>query len=225
MAKNPLMMLFGQSPFKPLQEHMRVVVRCASETPALFEALFEQDNAKIAQIRDTIFELENEADDIKNELRSHLPKTFFMPVDRRDILEILDLQDSIADTAQDIAGMLMVRQPQVIDAIREPVIALNTRCVEACGQMAAIMEELDELLETGFKGRESDLVMNMIDQLNGLETDTDEMASHLLTQMFAHEDEFDPVSIIIWHRLINWIGDLANYAERVGNRLRLLIAR
>ena len=33
----------------------------------------------------------------------------FLPVDRRDLLEILDLQDSIADTAQDIAGMMFVR--------------------------------------------------------------------------------------------------------------------
>ena len=225
MATNPLLKLFGQSPFKPLQEHMRVVVDCAAETPGLFEALFAGDKDKIRQIRDRIVKLENQADDIKNELRSHLPKTMFMPVDRRDVLDILDLQDSIADTAQDIAGMLMVRQPKVIEAIREPVNLLNVRCVEACRQMATIMEQLDELLETGFKGRESDLVMSMIDNLNNIETDTDEIASHLLSQMFAHEDEFDPVSIIIWHRLINWIGDLANYAERVGNRLRLLIAR
>lgn len=225
MATNPLLKLFGQSPFKPLQEHMRVVVSCATETPGLFEALFEGDKDKIKQIRDKIFQLENEADAIKNELRSHLPKTIFMPVDRRDILDILEMQDSIADTAQDMAGMLMVRQPKVIEPIREPLMSLIARCVDACRQMATIMEELDELLETGFKGRESEIVMKMIDDLNSIETDTDEMASHLLGEMFAHEDEFDPVSIIIWHRLINWIGDLANYSERVGNRLRLLIAR
>ena len=99
-----LLKLFGKSPFGPLQAHMRVVVRCAEEVPGLFDALCAGDEKKILEIRDEIFALENEADEIKNELRSHLPKTIFMPVDRRDILEILDLQDSIADTAQDIAG-------------------------------------------------------------------------------------------------------------------------
>lgn len=225
MATSPLLKLFGQSPFKPLQEHMRVAVRCAFETPGLFEALFEGDNAKIKEVRDRIFALENEADDIKNELHTHLPKTMFLPVDRRDILDILDMQDLIADTAQDIAGMLMVRQPTAVEAIREPLMALTKRCLEACQQMAEIMEELDVLLETGFKGRESEIVMNMIDKLNGIETDTDAKAIIVLDEMFAHEDEFDPVSIIIWHRLINWVGDFANHSERVGNRLRLLIAR
>jgi uncharacterized protein Yka (UPF0111/DUF47 family) len=61
--------------------------------------------------------------------------------------------------------------------------------------------------------------------LNRIETDTDEKAITVLNEMFAHEDEFDPVSIMVWHRLIRWVGDLANYSERVGNRLRLLMAR
>jgi len=222
---NPLLKLFGQTPFRPLQEHMRVVVRCADEVPGLFAALCEGDEKKIGEIRDEIFALENKADEIKNELRSHLPKTMFMPVDRRDILEILDLQDSIADTAQDIAGALMVRPPKVLESIRGPLIDLTSRCLDACHQMARIMEQLDELVETGFRGRDSEIVLAMIDELNRIETDTDHKAINLLTELFAHEGEIDPVSLMVWHRLIRWVGDLANYSEKVGNRLRLLIAR
>jgi predicted phosphate transport protein (TIGR00153 family) len=222
---NPLFKLFGQSPFKPLQEHMRVVMQCAAEVPGLFEALCAGEEAKIEEIRERIFALENQADEIKNELRSHLPRSFFMPVDRRDLLEILDLQDSIADTAQDIAGTLVLRRPKVLEPIREPLMVLTQRCLDACNQLARIMEELDELLETGFKGRESEMVVNMIDDLNKTETDTDQKAMDLLRELFAHEQEIDPVSLMIWHRLIRWVGDLANYSEKVGNRLRLLLAR
>ena len=222
---NPLLKLFGQSPIKPLQEHMRVVVRCAGEVPGLFEALCAGDDKKIREIRDEIFTLENDADEIKNRLRSHLPKSMFMPVDRGDVLEILDLQDSIADTAQDIAGMLMVRRPTVLDPIREPLLDLTQRCLDACNQMAKIMEELDELLETGFRGRESTKVVAMIDELNRIETETDQKAIDLLHKLFEHEADIDPVSLMVWHRLIRWIGDLANYSEKVGNRLRLLLAR
>ena len=55
--------------------------------------------------RDAIVRLEHEADEIKHEIRSHLPRRFFMAVERRDMLEILDAQDSIADVAQDIAEL------------------------------------------------------------------------------------------------------------------------
>lgn len=221
---NPLFKLFGQSPFKPLQEHMRVVVDCADKVPGLFDALCSGDENRIHEIRDAIFALENKADEIKNELRSHLPKTLFMPVDRRDVLEILDLQDSIADTAQDIAGAMIVRQPKVHESIRDPLMSLTSRCLDACHQMARIMEKLDELVETGFRGRDSEIVVAMIDELNRIETDTDHKAVDLLNALFTHEDEIDPVSLMIWHRLIRWVGDLADYAEKVGNRLRLLIA-
>lgn len=221
---SPLLKLFGQSPFRPLQKHMRVVVDCANEVPNLFDALFADDRAALEAVRERIFRLENQADDIKNELRSHLPKSMFMPVDRRDLLEILDLQDSIADTAQDIAGMLVARDMALPRAVHAPMIGLTKRCVDACNQLKRIVEELDELVETGFRGPEADKVMTMIDELNKIETDTDVLAIELMRVLFKHEDEIGPVTTIMWDRVIHWTGDLANYAERAGNRHRLLIA-
>ncbi len=224
-SSNPFLRLFGQSPFKPLQEHMRVVVLCANQVPSLFEALCADDREKLASIRDEIDRLESEADDIKNQLRSHLPRSMFLPVDRGDLLEILDLQDSIADTAEDIAGLLVVRPAPPIEILREPLLTLVGRCVAACDHLARIMEQMDELLETGFGGREAEDVMAMIDELNAIEGETDRLAMVFVQGLFTHEAESDPVSVVLWFRLTHWIGDLANYAEKVGNRLRLLIAR
>ena len=222
---NPLLKLFGQSPFKPLQQHMRVVVDCANLVPSMFEALAKGDDAGVNAVRQKIVETENAADSIKNQLRAHLPKSLFMPVDRRDLLEILDLQDSIADAAQDIAGTLYMRKMRVPEGMQEPLMALTRRCVDACNHLAKIVEELDELVETGFRGPESEIVLRMIDELNQIETDTDVKAMDLFRQLFAHETEMDPISVIIWMRLIHWISDLANFAERAGNRHRLLLAR
>jgi len=223
--KNPLMQLFGQSPFKPLQEHIRVVIDCANEVPNIFEAALDHDLPKVELIRGRINTLESEADDIKNELRAHLPKSLFLPVDRRDLLEILDLQDSIADTAQDIAGMMFVRHMTLPDEMREPLLELTTRCVDACNHLGKIMAEMDELVGTGFRGAEADKVMYMIDELNKIETDTDILAIRLMRLLFEHEEEIGPVLTLMWDRVIHWVGDLANFAERAGNRHRLLLAR
>lgn len=222
---NPLLKLFGQSPFKPLQQHMRVVTTCANFVPDMFQALCDGDDAKVVEMRQKIHETENAADTIKNELRSHLPRSLFMPVDRRDLLEILDLQDSIADAAQDIAGTLYIRKMNIPEDMQAPLMALTRRCVDACNQLAKIVEELDELIETGFRGPESEAVLRMIDELSEIETDTDVKATELFRNLFAHEAAMDPVSVIIWMRLIHWISDLANFAERAGNRHRLLLAR
>ena len=42
---------------------------------------------------------------MKRELRTHLPKGLFMPVDRRDVLDVLLRQDIIANQAKDIAAI------------------------------------------------------------------------------------------------------------------------
>lgn len=224
-GKNPFASLFGRSPFKPMQEHMGVVARCAGEMPTLFEALCAADSAGVNAAKDRIFALEEEADSIKNELRARLPKSLLMPVDRRDLLEVLDMQDSIADTAQDIAGLLFERPMEVPETLKEPLLKLVNRCVDACNQAATVIGELDELVESGFRGRESEKVFAMVDALGLIEDETDVMGMDLTRELFAREDEMNPVSVVFWYQLIQWIGDLADYAEKIGNRLRLLMAR
>ncbi len=224
-ATNPIASLLGSSPFKPMQEHMRVVNTCVSEVPGLFEALIAGNQEELIAHKDRIFAKENEADKVKNDLRAHLPKSLFMPVDRRDLLEVLELQDTIANVAQDIAGLMMERDMAVPEGMAEPLMALVRRCVETCNDSAAIINELDELLEMGFRGREASKVEKMVSRLNEVENETDIMGIALTRTLFSKEDEMSPVSVIFWYQMIQWIGDLADYAEKVGDRLRLLIAR
>jgi uncharacterized protein len=65
----------------------------------------------------------------------------------------------------------------------------------------------------------------MVAELNRIEDETDEMGMALTRTLFAQEDNMKPVSVMFWYQLIQWVGDLADYAEKVGDRLRLLIAR
>ncbi len=63
----------------------------------------------------------------------------------------------------------------------------------------------------------------MIIALSHVENDTDHMAEKLHRQLFAMEDQLG-VGTVFWYDLINQIARMADFAERVGNRLRLLIA-
>jgi len=222
---NTFSRLFGQSPFTSIQEHMRVVVECVHEVQPLFEAVAAGNHERVNELKDRIFEKEAEADRIKHQLRAHLPKSLFMPVDRRDLLEVLQLQDSIANVAQDIAGLMVERKMTIPEFLREPLLVLTARCVDTVDLSSRVIEVLDELLEIGFRGREVDRVDEMLVELNAVEDETDEMGIALARALFEHEDEMKPVSVMMWYKLIEWVGDLADYAEKVGDHLRLLIAK
>ncbi|HIC90851.1 MAG TPA: DUF47 family protein [Syntrophaceae bacterium] len=43
--------------------------------------------------------------------------------------------------------------------------------------------------------------------------------------LFKLEDSIGPVDVIFTYRLIDWIGNVADNAERVGSRLSLMLAR
>jgi len=193
--------------------------------PALFDALIAGDQDKLTKQKDLIFAKEHAADELEDQLRAHLPKSIFMPVDRRDLLELLDMQDSIADIAQDIAGLMIERDMSMPAAMEEPLTALVQRCVETCQHAATIVAELDELIEMGFRGREASKVDEMVARLSEIEEETDQMGMALARTLFSKEDEMKPVSVIFWYQMIQWIGDLADYAEKVGDRMRLLTAR
>ena len=215
--------LFGHSPIRPMQEHMRAAVECARQILPLFEAMVAGDKAAIAARHQEIDRLEHEADRIKNEIRSHLPKRMFLAVERRDMLEILDYQDSIADVAQDIAELADMRGMVVPKPLASAFLELVRCVVTACEQAERVINELDELVETGFRGREVARVDEMIEELSRMESDTDELEERVQRLLFGIEDELG-ISAIFWYKLIDYVGGMADYAERVGNRLRLLTA-
>ncbi|MDH3733537.1 MAG: TIGR00153 family protein [Gemmatimonadota bacterium] len=224
-STNPIAALFGKSPFRPMQEHMRVVEECAEEVIPLLEALRDRDHERVLGHKDKIFALEGEADDLKNELRSHLPRSLFMPVDRRDLLDLLNAQDSVADTVQDIAGLVVLRGMEIPGFMSDGLLPYARRVVDAVHKCREVISELDELLELGFRGSETARVEEAIQELSVIETETDDQGMALVGLLFEHQDELNALEVVYWDRLIDLIGDIADYAEDVGDRLRLLIAR
>ena len=222
---NPLAGLFAKSPFGALQAHMKVVVECADEVLPLFEAMRAGDRERMLEQKVKIFDLESAADDLADDLRSHLPKTLFMPVDRRDLLDLLNAQDSIADTAQDVAGLIILRQRELPDVLGPGLLAFVRRVLDAVHKAGELIGEMDELLEIGFRGKETELVERIIRDLSSIESETDGMGMELVAQLFENEDEMSPLSVVYLDRMIATVADIADHAEDVGDRLRLLIAR
>jgi predicted phosphate transport protein (TIGR00153 family) len=215
--------LVGRSPIGPMQEHMKAAVACAREIEPLIEAMVIGDDEAIAAQRSKIDDLEHVADRIKHEIRGHMPRRLMMAMERRDMLEILDCQDSIADVTQDIAELVDQRRMHLPARLAEPVRALGRRVVATCEKAQRLIDELDELIETGFGEREVARVEDMLDQLGEIESETDVLLDQAARAVFDMEDELG-IGTVYLHQVLLWIADIADFAERVGNRLRLLIA-
>jgi len=217
--------IFGKSPFGPIQEHMKKVRECVDRTGSLFEAVFREDQEAVETIAREISRLEYEADQIKNELRDHLPKSIFMPVNRSDLLSVLSSQDTISDVTEDVAVLLTLRKMTMPEAIREDFSRFLEHVLNTFHQAAEIIEELDVLVEASFGGPEAEKVMQMIDRLGVLEHETDKIEKIVIRKFFEMEDQMKPVALFWWLRLLKNVGNIANASEKMGNRLRLVISK
>ncbi|MEL7187542.1 MAG: TIGR00153 family protein [Pseudomonadota bacterium] len=221
---NVLANIFGSSPVQPLEKHIDVAYRCAKKLQPFFAAAIAGDWDTASAVRDEIDELEHAADNIKKEIRLHLPKSLFMPVPREDLLELLLVQDKIANRTKDVTGLVLGRQLQVPAAVADQFLEFVDRNVDAAKQARKSVRELDELFTAGFRGAEVDLVAGMIEELDQIETDTDAKQAALRGAIFEVEKTLDPIDAIFTYQVIELTGEVADMAERVGRRLELLLS-
>lgn len=217
--------MFGPSPIRPLEQHMYKTYLCAKQLSFFFEFVMNDDWDSAKKIQENIIALEKEADAIKRDLRLHLPAGLFLPVARSDLLELLAAQDRIANKAEDIAGLIIGRKMAIPKTLVPLFMPFLERCLDAAKQACKAINELDELLESGFRGSEVTIVEDMIVTLDKIEHDSDDLLANMRRHIFKIEKELSAIDAVFLYKLVQWIGDLADLAQTVGARLQILIAR
>lgn len=224
-SSNPLSKLFGRSPFRPLQEHIAKAYAATEQLQPFMAAAIAGDWETARDLRKQISQLEHEADELKKHIRLSLPNTLFMPVSRSDLLELVSLQDKIANRAKDIAGLMLGREMQIPEPLIEPMVEFVRSGVLAVEQTQQTINELDELLESGFGQQVTDLLNEMIRTLDQLEHQADRLEIEIRRKLFVLEKDWPPVDVMFLYKVIDMIGDLSDRAQRVGGRLQIMMAR
>ena len=216
--------IFGSSPVLPLEKHINICYQCTKQLNNFFKAAIADNWNKAEKYRSVIEALEHDADALKKEIRMHLPKSLLIPVPRQDLLELLVVQDNMANKAKDVSGIVMGRKSQIPASIADEFLIFVNRNIDAAKQARNSIRELDELFTTGFRGAEASMVESLIEELDRIETETDDQQAALRASLFDIEDSLDPVNVIFLYQIIELIGEIADISERIGRRLELLLS-
>lgn len=225
VTSNPFSAMFGRSPFQPLLAHIVKANECANLLLPFFEATLAGDWDAAAELREQVTTLEHEADTLKTELRLNLPNSMFLPVSRSDLLDLISVQDKIANKVRDITGIMLGRKMRVPDELADLMREYMATSVACVAQARQALEELKDLLESGFGRNVSDVMQNMIRELHVLEHQADDQQVAIRRRLFELESQLPPVDVIFLYKIIDWVGEVSDRAERVGSRLQILTAR
>jgi predicted phosphate transport protein (TIGR00153 family) len=221
---NPISSLFGRSPIRPIQEHMEKAQQCVVLLGDYLEASFQDNWIEAEKLQGEISNTEKEADQLKYEIRISMPKNIMLPVARTDLLNLLNSQDKLANRTKDIAGLMLGRRMQVPEGLRDSMRTFYQQSLAASEQALKTINELDELLETGFRGKEVQFVEKLLQELDELEHQNDVTQIGIRAALFKLESELPPVNVMFLYRVIDLIGDIADTSQSIGNRLSILIA-
>ncbi|MGB2984485.1 MAG: TIGR00153 family protein [Phycisphaerae bacterium] len=216
--------LFRASPFEPLRYHMKTVMECVSFVRPMFEAVRDRRFDDLEELAKKIFKVEHEADIIKDDIRQTIPKRFFLPVYRGDLLGYVKLQDDMADSVEDIAVLLTIKNLTLPAPLVDPTFEYVAKVEDVCHQTRGIADYLPTLVEGDMVGEEAERVLSMIAEVEKGEWEADRLQYTLSQKLFALEDEMKGTDILLWFRVFGELGQLANFAEKTGDRLRRMLS-
>ena len=123
-----------------------------------------------------------------------------------------------------MSGLVVGRKLQIPASVAREFLEFVDRNIDAAKQARKSVRELDELFTAGFRGAEVELVTGLIEELDQIETDTDDKQAALRAAVFAIEETLNPVDAVFMYKVIELTGEIADMAERVGRRLELLLS-
>lgn len=216
--------LFRESPFEPLRYHMKTVMECVAFVRPMFDAVRGGAYGELQKIANKVFKAEHRADIIKDEIRQSIPRRFFLPVYRGDLLGYLKLQDDMADSAEDLAVLLTIKNLTLPAELVDATFEYLAKVEDVCRQTGDIADYLPTLVEGDLVGVEAERAIEMVARVEKSEWEADRLQYSLSQALFALEDRMKPTDIFLWFRIFGELGQLANFAEKSGDRLRRMLS-
>jgi hypothetical protein len=216
---------FGAAPFKFVAEHTKKVHECVKLLQPLTEALLAEDYDKIEELHDRMSMTEHEADQIKNQLRDDISRVYLLSVEKSELKRFIQMQDAVADAAEDYCVVLLLRKTRVPDPLREEFSAFVTQVIHVSEELLQVAEELSLLAEAAFTGVEAERVLRAIDKICYEEWQADRLQRKLARHVYGLEGSLDPITLVFLDKFCQTLGEVANAAERAAKYLHTMIAR
>ena len=198
MNNDSFLGMLGESPFAGLQEHMSVGDKAVSKLSDFLMAVSEKDWRTAEEARVEIVDLENRADDIKNNVRNNLPKSLFMSVSRQDLLDLVITMDGIPNAAKDISGIIIGRKMEIPNEVTKQFIACSDAAIKAANQACEAVRKIDEMQKRGFSSNDSAALADLVAHLEQIEKENDELEIAHRNDLFQDERDYNKVDVIFF---------------------------
>lgn len=139
------------------------------------------------------------------------------------ILTILGIQDSLADTAEDVTSLLTFRKLTIPASLLDDFRSFRELNCKAFSLVREIIQQLDELFESGFGGAEAEKIRQMVGDVAYTEHQADVVQRDLMRKVLGEDSTLSAAELNMWMQLIKEISGLSNLSENLADRIRMTL--
>ncbi|MGE5358561.1 MAG: DUF47 domain-containing protein [Bacteroidales bacterium] len=155
-------------------------------------------------------EVEHKCDFMTHEVYQRLHRTFVTPIDREDIHSLARSLDDVVDSIDATAGYVrLYKIGKVRPAARELARIISKSTTELRLAMA------------GLEARKG--VAEHVVEVNRLENEADRLHQQALQDLF--EEESDPITLIKWKEILDYLEDTTDRCEDVADLLEGVVLK
>lgn len=220
--------LFAKSPFKPLIKHAEVVLEAVGTLEKALGAWERGEYEKMREYARRVDDLEDFADRIKEEIRDSLSSKLFMPVNRGDILGYLEMQDKIADAAENTAKWLLVRDPNdtpedLKGEVRSLIMTMSQESIKAAKLVYEAIVQMDRVIESGFGEKEIEREYEIIKEIESVEHKIDELDTKFMEIIFKNSSRLEWGLGMYLLNIAKTLSNISDKAKDAAERIRLMM--
>ena len=172
---------------------------------------FEINNS--TEIEKKVHRLENEADKNLHEIMDYLAKDFLPPLEREDIVLLVNKIDDIIDYLDEIAINFNILN----------IVVLRENFLEFMEIFYKLSILLKEMLEKFKDKKKHEEVNKYIIEINNIEESGDRLYENSIKSLF--KTETNPIEVIKWNTIYNTLEDGIDSFESVANTIGEIILK
>ncbi len=219
--RSTFMHLFFKSPFENLKLHADKVAECGKLFQRAVECHLASECEEFNSLTDKVAKMESEADEIKRNIRGHLPRGILMPVDNFQFFLYLREQDKVLDSVEESLFWLSFRPQAVDEQVGEDIHYLVKTVVPIIEKLAPMVEEAHSYFRSRSEERRVK-IKSMIRDIRQIEKESDHLEKELKMKVFGLVKD----TLQVYHlvRLVETIGEIADHAQNATDMMRAMIA-
>ncbi|MGB9820973.1 MAG: DUF47 domain-containing protein [Pseudothermotoga sp.] len=211
-----------QSPLRLLYEHALVTQEAAKFLIPAMKNYFE--NNSVDQMCDQVDRLEDKADELKIMIRESYSKLKFVYFDRVDILTILHEEDAVIDAIDDFLKSLTLNRLEkpLNKEIRDLIFELAENSFDSVQMMTMAIGDLLTLVESSFSRSVASEEDKLASKVETNESRTDRLSLEVGKKIFSMKNTIHPVDLYFLEKLVRLLTRIADHAENVAERIRMI---